>query len=31
MEKVKLELIVGMFVLIGIGCLGYLSIKLGKL
>jgi len=31
MEKTKLELIVGAFVLIGIVCLGYLSIKLGKL
>jgi phospholipid/cholesterol/gamma-HCH transport system substrate-binding protein len=31
MEKTKLELIVGVFVLIGIVCLGYLSIKLGKL
>ncbi|MBM4119492.1 MAG: outer membrane lipid asymmetry maintenance protein MlaD [Nitrospira sp.] len=31
MEKAKLELVVGVFVLIGIGCLGYLSIKLGKL
>ena len=31
MEKTKLELVVGVFVLIGIACLGYLSIKLGKL
>ena len=31
MEKAKLELIVGVFVLIGIACLAYLSIKLGKL
>jgi len=31
MEKTKLELIVGAFVLIGIVCLGYLSIELGKL
>ncbi len=31
MEKIKLELIVGVFVLVGIVCLGYLSIKLGKL
>jgi len=31
MEKIKLELIVGVFVLIGIVCLGYLSIRLGKL
>lgn len=31
MERAKLELIVGVFVLVGIACLGYLSIKLGKL
>jgi phospholipid/cholesterol/gamma-HCH transport system substrate-binding protein len=31
MGKSKLEVIVGTFVLIGILCLGYLSIKLGKL
>lgn len=31
MEKSKLELVVGTFVLIGIISLGYLSIKLGKL
>lgn len=31
MEKAKLEFIVGVFVLVGILCLGYLSIKLGKL
>ncbi len=31
MGKTKLELIVGSFVLVGIVCLGYLSIKLGKL
>ena len=31
MEKGKLEVIVGVFVLVGIVCLGYLSIKLGKL
>ena len=31
MEKAKLEFIVGVFVLVGIVCLGYLSIKLGKL
>lgn len=31
MDKSKLELIVGAFVLVGIVCLGYLSIKLGKL
>ncbi|HJT20202.1 MAG TPA: outer membrane lipid asymmetry maintenance protein MlaD [Nitrospira sp.] len=31
MEKARLELAVGVFVLIGILCLAYLSIKLGKL
>jgi phospholipid/cholesterol/gamma-HCH transport system substrate-binding protein len=31
MERAKLELIVGVFVAIGLVCLGYLSIKLGKL
>ena len=31
MEKAKLEFIVGVFVLVGMVCLGYLSIKLGKL
>ena len=31
MEKAKLEFIVGIFVLVGIVCMGYLSIKLGKL
>jgi phospholipid/cholesterol/gamma-HCH transport system substrate-binding protein len=31
MEKTRLELVVGVFVLVGIVCLGYLSIKLGKL
>ncbi|MBM4139733.1 MAG: outer membrane lipid asymmetry maintenance protein MlaD [Nitrospira sp.] len=31
MEKTKLELSVGVFVLVGIVCLGYLSMKLGKL
>ncbi len=31
MERAKLEFIVGIFVLVGILCLGYLSIKLGKL
>jgi len=31
MEKTKLEMVVGAFVLVGIVCLGYLSIKLGKL
>ncbi|MDP1767442.1 MAG: outer membrane lipid asymmetry maintenance protein MlaD [Nitrospirota bacterium] len=31
MEKAKLEMVVGMFVLVGILCLGYLAVKLGKL
>lgn len=31
MDKGKLEVVVGVFVLVGIICLGYLSIKLGKL
>ena len=31
MERAKLELIVGVFVLVGLACLAYLSIKLGKL
>ena len=31
MEKARLEFIVGVFVLVGILCLGYLSVKLGKL
>lgn len=31
MEKAKLEFVVGAFVLVGLVCLGYLSIKLGKL
>ncbi len=31
MERTKLELIVGVFVLVGVVCLAYLSIKLGKL
>lgn len=31
MERGKLELMVGLFVLVGIVCLGYLAIKLGKL
>ena len=31
MEKARLELVVGVFVLVGLVCLGYLSIKLGKL
>ena len=31
MERGKLEFVVGLFVLVGIFCLGYLAIKLGKL
>ena len=31
MKNAKLELTVGLFMLIGILCLGYLSIKLGKM
>lgn len=31
MDKARLETIVGIFVLVGILCLGYLSIKLGKM
>ena len=31
MEKAKLEVVVGVFVFVGILCLAYLSIKLGKL
>ena len=31
MERGKLELVVGLFVLVGVICLGYLAIKLGKL
>jgi phospholipid/cholesterol/gamma-HCH transport system substrate-binding protein len=31
MERVKLEIAVGAFVLLGLICLGYLSIKLGRL
>jgi phospholipid/cholesterol/gamma-HCH transport system substrate-binding protein len=31
MEKTKLELVVGVFVLVGLVCLAYLSVKLGKL
>lgn len=31
MKKANLELVVGIFMLIGILCLGYLSIKLGKM
>jgi phospholipid/cholesterol/gamma-HCH transport system substrate-binding protein len=31
MERAKLELVVGVFGLVGLACLAYLSIKLGKL
>jgi phospholipid/cholesterol/gamma-HCH transport system substrate-binding protein len=31
MERAKLELVVGVFVLVGLACLTYLSVKLGKL
>jgi phospholipid/cholesterol/gamma-HCH transport system substrate-binding protein len=31
MERGKLEFVVGLFVLVGILCLGYLAVKLGKL
>ncbi len=31
MERGKLEFVVGLFVLVGIFCMGYLAIKLGKL
>jgi phospholipid/cholesterol/gamma-HCH transport system substrate-binding protein len=31
MEKTKLEIVVGVFVLVGLLCLAYLSVKLGKL
>lgn len=31
MDKARLETIVGIFVLVGLLCLGYLSIKLGKM
>jgi phospholipid/cholesterol/gamma-HCH transport system substrate-binding protein len=31
MERGKLEFVVGVFVLVGILCMGYLAIKLGKL
>jgi len=31
MGKAKLEMVVGVFVFVGILCLAYLSIKLGKL
>jgi phospholipid/cholesterol/gamma-HCH transport system substrate-binding protein len=31
MENAKLETVVGVFVLVGIVCLGYLAVKLGKL
>ena len=31
MERGRVELVVGVFVLMGLICLGYLAIKLGKL
>ena len=31
MTQTRMEIIVGLFVLVGIACLGYLAIKLGKL
>lgn len=31
MERGKLELVVGIFVVVGLVCLGYLAVKLGKL
>jgi phospholipid/cholesterol/gamma-HCH transport system substrate-binding protein len=31
MKKLDLELAVGIFIIVGIACLGYLSIKLGKM
>jgi phospholipid/cholesterol/gamma-HCH transport system substrate-binding protein len=31
MERAKLESVVGVFVLVGLACLAYLSVKLGKL
>jgi phospholipid/cholesterol/gamma-HCH transport system substrate-binding protein len=31
MEKAKVEFVVGVFVLVGLACLAYLSVKLGKL
>ena len=31
MKKFDLELAVGLFLIVGIVCLGYLSIKLGKM
>ena len=31
MKQTRLELVVGIFVLVGIACLGYLAIRLGKL
>ena len=31
MQKAKLEMVVGLFVFVGILCLGYLAVKLGKL
>jgi len=31
MKKFDLELVVGLFIIVGVVCLGYLSIKLGKM
>ena len=31
MERGRIELVVGIFVLVGVFCLGYLAVKLGKL
>ena len=31
MKKINVELAVGLFVILGILCLGYLSVKLGKM
>ena len=31
MTQTRMEIIVGLFVLVGMACLGYLAIKLGKL
>ena len=31
MNHSRTDVIVGLFVLVGLGCLGYLAIKLGKL
>ena len=31
MNQTRTEFVVGLFVLVGVACLGYLAIKLGKL